>query len=32
LVKCVAAGKVNQSALAAHDYVFDIFPDNAKKK
>jgi malate synthase len=32
LVKRVAAGKVNQSALAAHDYVFDIFPDNAKKK
>jgi hypothetical protein len=26
-VKRVQAGTLSQSALAAHDYVFDIFPD-----
>lgn len=26
LVKRVAAGSINKNALAAHDYVFDIFP------
>ena len=27
LVKRVTAGNLNKSALAAHDYVFDIFPN-----
>ncbi len=28
----VKAGKMSQAALAAHDYVFDIFPDAAEKQ
>ena len=31
-VKRVQAGTLSQSALAAHDYVFDIFPDTESKK
>ncbi|HEY1937683.1 MAG TPA: malate synthase [Candidatus Angelobacter sp.] len=31
-VKRVQAGTLSAAALAAHDYVFDIFPDNAGKK
>jgi len=31
LVKHVAAGTINQPALAAHDYVFDIFPSGERE-
>jgi malate synthase len=31
VLKRVQAGTLNQSALAAHDYVLDIFPDNEAK-
>jgi malate synthase len=31
-VKRVQAGTLSAAALAAHDYVFDIFPDTADKK
>jgi hypothetical protein len=30
-LKRVQAGTLNRSALAAHDYVLDIFPDNEAK-
>jgi malate synthase len=30
LVKQVAAGKIDKTALAAHDYVFDIFPNDGR--
>jgi len=32
LVKRVAAGTINKTALIAHDYVFDIFPTNGGKQ
>jgi malate synthase len=32
VAKRVQAGSMSQAALAAHDYVFDIFPDAAAKK
>ena len=31
VVKLVQSGKLSQAALAAHDYVFDIFPETAGK-
>jgi malate synthase len=31
VLKLVQSGKLSQAALAAHDYVFDIFPETAGK-
>ena len=32
IVKRLKAGSLGQGAMAAHDYVFDIFPESAGKE